>query len=122
MIPILANIPSDLGLLAGSDTYLILFFLIDLVFFVVIANFFKFHVTLVLLNRTTIESLELKKTNQTIEDTQSPYNFGEYKNWVQVFGKNKILWFFPMFGESGKPMGDGVKWQEEAFPVSGQNT
>lgn len=26
-------------------------------------------------------------------------------------GTNKLLWAFPMFGESGRPKGDGVKWE-----------
>lgn len=27
-------------------------------------------------------------------------------------GKNKVLWFFPMYGESGRPDGDGVHWEK----------
>lgn len=26
-------------------------------------------------------------------------------------GTNPWLWPFPMFGESGRPKGDGVKWE-----------
>ena len=38
-------------------------YLADIVFLVVISNFFKFHIDLVSINRTTIETLELKKNN-----------------------------------------------------------
>ncbi len=27
-------------------------------------------------------------------------------------GKNKLLWFLPMYGESGRPDGDGVHWDK----------
>lgn len=37
---------------------------------------------------------------------------GNYYNWVQVFGKNHYLWPFPVFLESGKPVGDGVVWPQ----------
>ena len=41
---------------------------------------------------------------------------GYYFNWVQVMGKNKWLWPFPIYLNSGiifkkgKPVGDGVLW------------
>jgi len=33
---------------------------------------------------------------------------GYYYNWVQVFGKTVIFWPFPIYLESGKPVGDGI--------------
>jgi len=33
-------------------------------------------------------------------------------NWRQVFGRNPIMWFFPMTGKSGKPEGNGVSWHQ----------
>lgn len=38
---------------------------------------------------------------------------GAYYNWVQIFGKNKILWFFPFYMDAGKPIGDGVVWPQK---------
>lgn len=32
-------------------------------------------------------------------------------NWIQVFGYNKLLWFFPVSWYSGHPVGDGIYWQ-----------
>jgi hypothetical protein len=28
-----------------------------------------------------------------------------------VFGDNKILWFFPLIVEAGRPVGDGLAWK-----------
>ena len=43
---------------------------------------------------------------------------GGNENWKQVFGKNPLLWPFPFFGDSGKPVGDGVIWPRPAVPVT----
>lgn len=45
------------------------------------------------------------------------YDIGTQKNWEQIFGKNIFLWPFPVFGESGKPVGDGV-----VFKVKGEES
>jgi hypothetical protein len=65
--------------------------------------FTKFHLHLVLINSTTIESLD--KTTQF-----SKFSLGVYQNWVQVFGRNPLMWPLPFFGMTGKPVGDGVAW------------
>mmetsp|Transcript_29998 Transcript_29998/g.53214 ORF Transcript_29998/g.53214 Transcript_29998/m.53214 type:complete len:398 (-) Transcript_29998:2-1195(-) len=65
--------------------------------------FTKFHLHLVLINSTTIESLD--KATQ-----YSRYSLGLYENWVQVFGKDVMMWPLPFYGRSGRPMGDGVVW------------
>ena len=44
-----------------------------------IGNFFKFHIDLVSQNRTTIDTLDLKRNNQTPETAPSPYDMG-YRN------------------------------------------
>eukprot|EP00358_Blepharisma_japonicum_P006422 CAMPEP_0202943728 /NCGR_PEP_ID=MMETSP1395-20130829/4270_1 /ASSEMBLY_ACC=CAM_ASM_000871 /TAXON_ID=5961 /ORGANISM="Blepharisma japonicum, Strain Stock R1072" /LENGTH=126 /DNA_ID=CAMNT_0049641575 /DNA_START=571 /DNA_END=951 /DNA_ORIENTATION=+ len=43
------------------------------------------------------------------------YNKGYKRNWIQVFGRNPWLWPFPMTGRSGKPVGDGVIWNDEVI-------
>ena len=40
----------------------------------------------------------------------SLYSIGYNKNFKQVFGLNKILWFFPYNDISGYPMGNGIEW------------
>jgi len=72
---------------------------------VLISLFFRFHVSLVLQNLTTIESLD----PANVEDNK--FRLSKYENWVQVFGENKCLWFFPLLSESGRPIGDGLTWK-----------
>jgi palmitoyltransferase ZDHHC2/15/20 len=72
---------------------------------VLMTMFLKFHIKLALNNKTTIENLEMK--NKTY---QSLYDIGPKRNWEQVFGINKLLWPFPVFWRSGKPLGDGIYW------------
>ena len=67
--------------------------------------FSKFHYWLVSSNKTTIENLE-KKGKQY----RSLYDIGSESNWYQVFGTNKLLWPFPVYMGSGKPIGDGIYW------------
>ena len=55
-------------------------------------NFLKFHIDLILNNKTTIEYLEKKG-----EVFESPYSLSPINNWRQVFGYNIALWFFPVF-------------------------
>jgi hypothetical protein len=67
--------------------------------------FLRSHIYLAATNKTTIERLD-KKGN----DYKSVYDIGSLNNWYQVFGTNKLLWPFPIFLGSGKPLGDGIYW------------
>lgn len=67
--------------------------------------FFKYHVGLVLNNSTTIESLDQDNKEH------AKYKLSYSENWAQVFGFDTILWFFPVFSESGRPNGDGLNWK-----------
>ena len=57
------------------------------------------------LNKTTIENLD--KQGKPYE---SPYDVGSVENWKQIFGTNPLLYPFPIFCGSGKPVGDGIYW------------
>ncbi len=67
--------------------------------------FLKFHIYLVTTNKTTIENLDKKG-----KPYKSIYDIGSLNDWYQVFGTNKMLWPFPIFLGSGKPLGDGIYW------------
>ncbi|CAI2372857.1 unnamed protein product [Moneuplotes crassus] len=69
-------------------------------------NFLRFHIELIFSNKTTIEFLEKKG-----EQFESPFALSPRENWEQVFGCNKLLWFFPVSWASGHPIGDGVYWR-----------
>ncbi|XP_020585251.1 probable protein S-acyltransferase 14 isoform X3 [Phalaenopsis equestris] len=52
------------------------------------------HTSLVLSNTTTIEVYEKKNV------VEWKYDLGKRKNFEQVFGSNKLFWFFPMFSKN----------------------
>jgi hypothetical protein len=70
-----------------------------------LTNFIRFHVNLVRNNYTTIENLERE------EGAKSKFDIGMRRNWEQVFGANKWLWWFPLHTQSSRPVGDGVRWR-----------
>jgi len=72
---------------------------------VLMTMFLRFHIKLALSNKTTIENLEMKN-----KQYQSLYDIGGQRNWEQILGINRLLWPFPVFCGSGKPLGDGIYW------------
>jgi hypothetical protein len=67
--------------------------------------FLKFHIYLASTNKTTIENLDKKGATY-----KSSFDIGSINNIYQIFGTNKLLWPFPIYMGSGKPLGDGIYW------------
>lgn len=84
---------------------LIFLYTLDIVAMFVLTMFFKFHLKLVLENKTTIETIDKKG-----EEFDSPYSLGHDSNFNQVMGTNKLLWFIPLNSSSGQPLGNGIDW------------
>jgi palmitoyltransferase ZDHHC2/15/20 len=80
-------------------------FVLNFTIMCLITMFLKFHLNLAVQNKTTIENLDKKG-----EEYISLYDIGNKSNWEQIFGMNKMLWPFPVFCGSGKPLGDGIYW------------
>jgi len=87
-----------------------------------LTNFLKFHIKLVLENYTTIENLERE------EGAKSKFDIGRRRNWEQVFGTGKWLWWYPAHVQASRPVGDGVRWrvhytrvvdEDEELPAEG---
>ena len=76
------------------------------IFSIIITNFFKFHIGLVLKNSTTIESLD-----QEHQKDFQKFNLSPRENWEQVFGCDSLLWFIPFPTKRGRPDGDGLSWR-----------
>eukprot|EP00298_Acanthocystis_sp_HF-20_P001887 c12360_g2_i1.p1 GENE.c12360_g2_i1~~c12360_g2_i1.p1 ORF type:complete len:286 (-),score=77.42 c12360_g2_i1:50-886(-) len=70
--------------------------IIDFSLCIVLGFFLLFHLFLVAKNRTSIELSEER------------YDIGLESNIEQVFGKNKLFYFIPIYGDG--PHGDGVTW------------
>ena len=81
-------------------------YIIDIIMGVILIQFFKFHITLILENKTTIETLDHKGKEFT-----SKYSHNDiWDNWYEVMGITKWLWFFPLKMYQGKPKGNGIDW------------
>ena len=89
---------------------------IDIVMGFILSQFFKFHIKLILENKTTIETLDHKG-----KEFQSKYDKGKWNNWIEVMGITKWLWFIPLKIYQGKPKGNGIDWgesEEDMVPSS----
>jgi hypothetical protein len=76
--------------------------------------FLRFHVSLVMANKTTIDTMDKRPVSQADQRNDvrlKQFNIGPLFNFVQVFGRNPWLWLLPITGLSGKPVGDGVTWR-----------
>ena len=94
----------------------ILVYLIDLVMGFILSQFFRFHIKLILENKTTIETLDHKG-----KEFHSKYDKGKWNNWYEVMGITKWLWLFPLKNYQGKPKGNGIDWgenEEDNIPSS----
>ena len=87
-------------------TLVIFAYLAIFIFSIIITNFFKFHIGLVLKNSTTIESLD-----QEHQKDFQKFNLSPRKNWEQVFGCDSLFWFLPFPTKRGRPDGDGLSWR-----------
>ncbi|CCJ29721.1 unnamed protein product [Pneumocystis jirovecii] len=89
----------------------ILLLVISGVFTITLGGFTIWHFFLVFRNLTTIEALKqthyitnLLNYNHTSEsktDIRNAFDLGWKKNWNQVMGSNKILWFLPIANHLG---------------------
>ncbi|KAK1295742.1 putative S-acyltransferase [Acorus calamus] len=84
-------------------------FVINLAFALSLLCFLVMHTSLVLSNTTTIEVYEKKRS------VRWKYDLGKRENFEQVFGKNKALWFLPLF--SKEDLANIPSLQGLEFPV-----
>ncbi|MFH4979789.1 hypothetical protein AB6A40_006498 [Gnathostoma spinigerum] len=66
---------------------------------------FFYHLYLIGRNQSTVESFRPPFFSYGVD--KNGYNLGIRQNFAQVFGKNKCLWFIPIFSSCG----DGVQYQ-----------
>ncbi|KAL3337702.1 hypothetical protein AABB24_030036 [Solanum stoloniferum] len=81
------------SLLPGNIAVIFLVFVLNLAFSLSLLCFVIMHASLLSSNTTSVEVYEKKKS------TQWKYDMGCRRNFEQVFGANKALWFFPLFSK-----------------------
>lgn len=78
----------------GKFNILFLFF-VSLMFCISLFSLFSYHIYLVLMNRSTLESFSppvfINGPNK------NAYNLGKFRNFKQVFGNEPLYWFFPIY-------------------------
>lgn len=98
---------------------ILLIYFADVAMTIILTMFFKFHLKLVLENKTTIETIDKKTTEFDsivfIIYLIFKYSKGSSENWKQVMGNSKLLWFFPLRIYIGSPCGNGIDWNEPNF-------
>ena len=113
---IIVNKKFEFNLKFTIQLFYILVYGIDVVMGFILSQFFKFHIKLILENKTTIETLDHKG-----KEFQSKFDKGKWNNWIEVMGITKWLWFIPLKIYQGKPKGNGIDWgenEEDMIPSS----
>ncbi|EDS43329.1 zinc finger protein [Culex quinquefasciatus] len=96
------------GKIDGRFHILFLFF-VSLMFAISLVSLFGYHVYLVLLNRTTLESFRTPIFRYGGPD-KNGFSLGKMNNFQEVFGDNRKLWFVPVYTS----LGDGMVYPVHA--------
>ncbi|XP_017049369.1 palmitoyltransferase ZDHHC20-B isoform X2 [Drosophila ficusphila] len=87
---------------SGMGRFHILFlFFIAIMFAISLVSLFGYHIYLVLVNRTTLESFRAPIFRVGGPD-KNGYNLGRYANFCEVFGDDWQYWFLPVFSSRGE--------------------
>ncbi|XP_023635126.1 probable protein S-acyltransferase 13 [Capsella rubella] len=82
----------DITVSPGSLAATFVAFVLNIAFALSVLGFLIMHIMLVARNTTTIEAYEKHTVNW-------PYNLGRKTNFEQVFGRDKMYWFVPLYTE-----------------------
>ena len=86
--------------------FVVIWYLINFTASIFITKSLISHINLVLINSTVVESFYTEE-----KALYKKFNLTQLENWEQVFGKNKLFWFFPIPIKKGRPDGDGITWR-----------
>ncbi|CAH2078228.1 unnamed protein product [Thlaspi arvense] len=84
----------DITVSPGSVAATFVAFVLNIAFALSVLGFLIMHIMLVARNSTTIEAYE-----KYTAPNNSPYDHGRKTNFEQVFGRDKMYWFLPLYTE-----------------------
>lgn len=98
------DVNSDMKIQGGGSykIHIIFLFFIAAMFSISLFSLFAYHIYLVSKNRTTLESFRPPKFSEGSD--KNGFNLGCCRNIQEVFGKEVLLWPFPIYTS----LGDGV--------------
>lgn len=100
----------------AKNSLVLVSFLVNSLICLLITAFLRFHWTLAIENKTTIENLEHEGTAY-----RSEYDIGKERNLAQIFGSNPWLFFLPVHSSSGRPHGDGITFAKSEAKLAQQD-
>ncbi|XP_055608310.1 palmitoyltransferase ZDHHC15 isoform X2 [Uranotaenia lowii] len=100
------------GKIDGRFHILFLFF-VSLMFAISLVSLFGYHIYLVLLNRTTLESFRTPIFRFGGPD-KNGFHLGKMNNFQEVFGYDRKLWFLPVYTSQG----DGILYEVQGCHAS----
>jgi len=91
---------------SGTGKFHILFlFFVSIMFCISVSSLFWYHVYLIMYNKSTLEQFRAPYfTNGGGQPDPMGWSLGKANNFMEVFGYNKWLWFFPL----STSVGDGL--------------
>ncbi|KAK2715524.1 palmitoyltransferase ZDHHC15B-like isoform X2 [Artemia franciscana] len=95
---------------AGPGKFHVLFlFFVATMFFISVSSLFSYHIYLLLLNRSTLESF--RPPVFRLGPDKDGFHLGKFNNVAEIFGDDIKLWFFPIFTSKG----DGVSYPQKTL-------
>lgn len=108
----------DVSMNSAVDSFtiyiILLNYLLNLVMLCIIFSFTCFHLWLIFTGKTTIEYCEKNNKDKEFKKTNICFNRGYVNNFISVFNKNPLLWFFPFNPNTeGDGLYEGINESEE---------
>ncbi|CAN7945531.1 unnamed protein product [Ixodes hexagonus] len=92
----------------ASTFHLTILVVLGFAIVIILGSFLNFHLMMVCRNETTLEGLRGPK----FSNPNDSFDIGCYNNFVEVFGRNRLLWLVPVFTS----LGDGCRFPTRLHP------
>ena len=90
--------------------HILFLFFVSGMFCISVMSLFGYHLYLVTRNQTTLESFRAPIFRPNLVQDKRGFHLGTMNNIQEVFGDNRILWFFPV----QTCLGDGIVFPQRS--------